>query len=60
VLDDHNAKAWSRLAHALARTDRVSDAIDACERSLRLADDPEVADVLERLREQLPRVLPAA
>jgi tetratricopeptide (TPR) repeat protein len=60
VLDDHNAKAWSRLAHALARTDRVSDAIDACERCLRLAHDPEVADVLQRLREQLPRVLPAA
>ncbi|MEA2182136.1 MAG: hypothetical protein QOF69_1321 [Solirubrobacteraceae bacterium] len=60
VLDDRSAKAWSRLAHALARTDRVSDAIHACDRTLRLAEDPEVANLLERLRDELPRVLPAA
>ena len=52
---------WSRYAHALARTDRVSEAIDGCERALELApDDAEVADLLERLRDALPRVLPAA
>ena len=45
---------------ALARTDRVSDAIAAAERALRLAADPEVADLLERLRAAQPRVLPAA
>jgi tetratricopeptide (TPR) repeat protein len=60
LLDDESAPAWSRYAHALARTDRVSDAIDACDRTLRLADDPEVAGLLERLRDQVPRVLPAA
>jgi tetratricopeptide (TPR) repeat protein len=60
VLDDRSFKAWSRLAHALARTDRVSDAIDACDRTLRLAEDAEVANLLERLRDELPRVLPAA
>jgi tetratricopeptide (TPR) repeat protein len=60
MLEGHNPKAWSRLAHALARTDRVSDAIDACDRTLRLADDPEVAGLLDRLRDELPRVLPAA
>ncbi len=60
LLDDRSPAAWSRLAHALARTDRVSDAIDACDRALRLGADPEVADLLGRLREQLPRVLPAA
>ena len=60
VLDERSGEAWSRLAHALARTDRVSDAIDACDRTLRLADDPEVADLLDRLRDELPRVLPAA
>jgi tetratricopeptide (TPR) repeat protein len=52
--------AWSRYAHALARTDRISDAIDACDQALRLAPDEEVAGLLERLRDELPRVLPAA
>jgi tetratricopeptide (TPR) repeat protein len=60
MLDEESGEAWSRLAHALARTDRVSDAIDACDRALRLRDDPEVVDLLDRLREELPRVLPAA
>jgi tetratricopeptide (TPR) repeat protein len=60
LLDDRSPEAWSRLAHVLARTDRVSDAIDACDRALRLGQDPEVADLLVRLRAELPRVLPAA
>ena len=60
LLDDRNPAAWSRLAHALARTDRVSDAIEACDRALRLGRDPEVADLLAHLRAELPRVLPAA
>jgi hypothetical protein len=42
------------------RTDRASDAVEACERALALGDDPEVADLLERLRALEPRVLPAA
>jgi tetratricopeptide (TPR) repeat protein len=60
LLDKRSAQAWSRLGHALARTDRVSDAIDACDRALRLGADTEVADLLDRLRAELPRVLPAA
>jgi tetratricopeptide (TPR) repeat protein len=60
LLDERSAEAWSRLGHALARTDRVSDAIDACDRALRLGADTEVADLLDRLRAELPRVLPAA
>ncbi len=60
MLDEESGEAWSRLAHALARTDRVSDAVDACDRALRLRADPEVADLLDRLRAELPRVLPAA
>ena len=44
--------AWARLAHALARTDRISDCLEACERALELGDDPEVRD----LREQVPRL----
>jgi tetratricopeptide (TPR) repeat protein len=60
-LDPASAAAWARYAHALARTDRVSDAIEASERTLGLdpAND-EVADLLERLRAARPRVLPAA
>ncbi len=60
-LDPESAAAWARYAHALARTDRISAAIAAAEQALRLApDDAEVADLLERLRDALPRVLPAA
>jgi tetratricopeptide (TPR) repeat protein len=60
-LDDESEVAWSRLAHSLARTDRVSEAIEACERALTLGpEDAEVADLLDRLRTALPRVLPAA
>jgi tetratricopeptide (TPR) repeat protein len=57
--DSH--EAWSRFAHALARTDRVSDAIAAADRALGLGpDDAEVADLLARLKEIEARVLPAA
>jgi tetratricopeptide (TPR) repeat protein len=60
-LEPRHAAAWSRHAHALARTDRVSDAIAAAERALDLdPGDDEVAELLERLRDALPRVLPAA
>ena len=51
--------AWSRYAHALARTDRVTDAIRACEHALALGPDAEVAALLGALRELAPRVLPA-
>ena len=34
VLAPESGAAWSRYAHALARTDRVSDALDACDRAL--------------------------
>ena len=60
ALAPEDAEAWSRHAHALARTDRISDAIAACERALHLGQDPEVLDLLERLRGAVPRVLPAA
>jgi tetratricopeptide (TPR) repeat protein len=60
ALDPGSAPAWARYAHALARTDRVSDTLAACERALDLADDPEVADLLARVRESLPRQLSPA
>ena len=41
--------AWSRLAHALARTDRTRECLAACERALALADDPEVRDLRDQV-----------
>jgi len=58
LLDEQSGTAWSRYAHALARTDRVSEGIEACERALRLGTDPEVGQLLEHLREIEARVLP--
>ena len=58
LLDPENAEAWVRYAHALARTDRVSEAIAACERALALAPDDEVTALLTHLREVDARVLP--
>jgi tetratricopeptide (TPR) repeat protein len=57
-LDPESAVAWTRLAHALARTDRISDAIAACERALELGSGAEVADLLARMREREQRLLP--
>jgi tetratricopeptide (TPR) repeat protein len=52
--------AWSRYAHALARTDRVSDCLSACERALSLADDPEVRDLRDQVLATAPRELTEA
>jgi tetratricopeptide (TPR) repeat protein len=61
VLAPDSAQVWSRHAHALARTDLVTQALVAGERALRLdPGDAEVADLLGRLRAAAPRVLPAA
>jgi tetratricopeptide (TPR) repeat protein len=50
-------EAWARYAHALARTDRVSDCLAACERALDLADDPEVRDLRDHVLAAAPREL---
>jgi tetratricopeptide (TPR) repeat protein len=61
VLEPEFAPAWSRLAHALARSDRVSDAIAAAERALALEPgDIELTELLDQLLEREPRALPAA
>jgi tetratricopeptide (TPR) repeat protein len=57
ALDPGSAPAWGRFAHALARTDRVTDGIGACERALALEDDVEVRDLLARLRKREPATL---
>jgi tetratricopeptide (TPR) repeat protein len=52
-----SAAAWSRLAHALARTDRLSECLAACEHALELADDAEVRDLREQVLAAAPREL---
>ncbi len=56
-LDPESGLAWSSYAHALARTDRVSECIEACRRALALGDDPEVRELLARIEASAPRGL---
>jgi tetratricopeptide (TPR) repeat protein len=60
TLAPESAGAWSRYAHALARTDRISDCLAACERALELAEDPEVRDLREQVLAHAPRELTEA
>jgi tetratricopeptide (TPR) repeat protein len=53
-------EAAARLAHALARTERLSECLEACERALRLGAGYEVRELRRRVREAEPRVLPRA
>ncbi len=57
IIDERSPAAWSTLAHALARTDRLRECIQACERALSLGPDTEVAVLLERMRSLAPREL---
>lgn len=59
VVEPGSAEAWSRLAHALARTDLVSDALGACDQALARGAGDEVAALRERLQAIAPRELPA-
>ncbi len=56
-LAPESAGAWARLAHALARTDRTSECLAACERALALHDDPEVRNLREQVLALAPREL---
>src|SRR5947209_10393837 len=56
-LDPDSGATWSAYAHALARTDRISECIDACRAALRLGEDREVSDLLERVQALEPREL---
>lgn len=60
ALAPESARAWSRYAHALARTDRLTDCLSACDRALSLLEDPEVRDLAEQVRGLTPRQLNAA
>jgi len=56
-IDQHSGPAWSTYAHALARTDRLSECANACRAALTLSDDLEVADLLARIEAATPRPL---
>ena len=56
-LDPESREAWSTYAHSLARTERTSECMAACERALALGDDPEVVELLARLEAAAPRGL---
>jgi tetratricopeptide (TPR) repeat protein len=51
--------AWARYAHALARTDRTTECLAACDRALQLSDDPEVRALAEQVRGMAPREIAA-
>ncbi|HWD76249.1 MAG TPA: tetratricopeptide repeat protein [Solirubrobacteraceae bacterium] len=56
-LEPSSPRAWSNYAHALARTDRLAECGEACRRALSLGDDPEVSQLLARVRAATPRGL---
>ncbi len=58
-IDPEAPEAWSAFAHALARTDRVSECEEACRRALAFGPDPEVEDLLARIEAAAPRGLSA-
>lgn len=56
-LDYDSAEAWCRYAHALARSDRISECIEACLTALKLREDKEVIELLAKVRELEQRAL---
>jgi tetratricopeptide (TPR) repeat protein len=56
-IDPESHSAWSQYAHALARTDRASECIEACRRALALGEDAEVSELLGRVEAAQPRRL---
>ncbi len=59
LLRPDSQAAWSRYAHALARSDRVEECLEACNQALKLADDPEVVDLRARMSKTSRRTLAA-
>jgi tetratricopeptide (TPR) repeat protein len=61
TLAPESAVAWARYAHALARTDRTSDCLAACDRALELGAGREVRELRDQVLATAPRELtPAA
>jgi len=58
-IEPDSSVAWSTYAHALARTDRLGECTEACRRALALGNDPEVTELLARVKAATPRGLSA-
>jgi tetratricopeptide (TPR) repeat protein len=56
-IDPESQPAWSTFAHALARTDRQRECIEACRRALALGPDTEVSHLQARMESLVPREL---
>jgi tetratricopeptide (TPR) repeat protein len=56
-IDPESPRAWSTYAHALARTDRLSECEQACRQALSLGADAEVSELLARVEAATPRGL---
>ncbi len=56
-IEPESEVAWSAYAHALARTDRAQECIEACRRALALGKNEEVSDLLARVEASVPRGL---
>jgi tetratricopeptide (TPR) repeat protein len=59
ILEPDSRAAWSAYAHALARTDRLRECVEGCNRALALGADPEVSELLARVQAMNPRELSA-
>jgi tetratricopeptide (TPR) repeat protein len=57
LIEPESPAAWSTYAHALARTDRIAECERVCRHALSLSNDPEVADLLQRVLAATPRGL---
>jgi tetratricopeptide (TPR) repeat protein len=57
MVDPESPAAWATFAHALARTDRLSECMEACRRRLELGKDPEIDDLLAQVKASAPREL---
>ncbi|MGI8904770.1 MAG: tetratricopeptide repeat protein [Solirubrobacteraceae bacterium] len=57
LIEPASGAAWSTYAHALARTDRVGECVQACRRALRLGEDAEVSALLARMQAIRPRAV---
>lgn len=58
LLEPEWPAAWSRYAHALAKTDRRSDCLAACEKALSFGPNPEVTSLKKWVEDNEPRALP--
>jgi tetratricopeptide (TPR) repeat protein len=57
ALEPESPAAWSAYAHALARTDRLTECARACRTALELGHDPEIAELLAQAEAAQPREL---